>query len=254
MYKIPANLGFASNLVHYLPSCHSTNQIAANLLKSGTQEGSVVITDNQTNGAGQRGNEWNSEPFKNLTFSLVLKPSFLEINHQFFLTQIISISMVNVLQKYVASLVKIKWPNDIYIGDKKVAGILIQNSVKGKQIESTVVGIGCNINQVEFGKLNATSLQTISRKNFNLNEVLVESIKEISNNYRRLQDGLRNEIEDDYLSNLLGINELRKFRYFKSSKEFEGKIIGVDNIGKLLIEMGTGVESFQNQEVKFVFN
>jgi len=113
VYKIPANLGFASNLVHYLPSCHSTNPIAADLLKSGAQEGSVIIADNQTNGVGQRGNEWDSEPFKNLTFSLVLKPGFLAINHQFFLTQIVSISMVNVLQQHVTSLVKIKWPNDI---------------------------------------------------------------------------------------------------------------------------------------------
>ena len=121
MYKILANLGFASNLVHYLPSCHSTNEIAANLLAHGLEEGSLIITDNQTSGKGQRRNSWESEPFLNLTFSLILKPHFLIPQNQFKLTQVISISLASVIQSLVPNMVQIKWPNDIFLNGKKVA-------------------------------------------------------------------------------------------------------------------------------------
>ncbi len=250
MYKIPAKLGFKSKLVHYLPSCHSTNEIAANLLRKGFEEGSVIITDNQTAGLGQRGNVWKTEPYKNLTFSLILKPDFLPITKQFLLTQVISISLVQVIQSYVSSLVKIKWPNDIYVGNKKIAGILIQNIVKGKEIEHSIIGIGLNVNQVDFGLINATSLFKIIHSHVELNLILGELLEVISKNYEELKNRNEQVLNTEYLEYLFGLDEVRKFR---AENEFSGKIIGTDPLGRLLIETSTGMQCFQNQEVEFIF-
>lgn len=249
MYKIPANLGFASNLVHYLPSCHSTNEVAAGLLANDLEEGTIIITDNQTDGKGQRGNGWVSAPNLNLTFSLILKPSFVAIAKQFLLTQVVSVSIAQVLQTYMAKQVKIKWPNDIYIGKEKIAGILIQNSVKGKEIENCIIGIGCNVNQLNFENLQATSIQKISGEPSDLNQVLTQLLESIYDNYTRLKLGLTKELEKEYLSILLGRNEVRSFI---GHQKFEGRIIGADPLGRLLIETSDGVKSFQNQEIKFV--
>ncbi|MCF6352767.1 MAG: biotin--[acetyl-CoA-carboxylase] ligase [Cyclobacteriaceae bacterium] len=250
MYKIPAKLCFKSKLVHYLPSCHSTNEIAANLLKEGFKEGGVIITDNQAAGLGQRGNVWETEPYKNLTFSLVLKPAFLPIAEQFLLTQVISISLVQVIQSHISSLVKIKWPNDIYVGNKKIAGILIQNVVKGKEIEHSIIGIGLNVNQINFGFLNATSLLKITNSQVELSLIFREVLEAISKNYEGLKNRNERVLNTEYLEYLFGLDEERKFR---AKNEFSGKIIGIDPLGRLLIETSTGVQCFQNQEVEFIF-
>ena len=249
MYKIPANLGFTSNLVHYLPSCHSTNEIAANMLMQGLDEGSVIITDNQTSGKGQRGNLWESDPYLNLTFSLILKPTFLALQNQFQLTQVISISLASVIQSLISKSVKIKWPNDIYVGDQKIAGILIQNNVKGKELEHSIIGLGINVNQVDFLTPRAVSLKAISDKTFDLNNLLSDLIFSISENYHVLQKEGHLEIKKEYHKILYGLDEIRDF---EDKALFTGKIIGTDPIGRLLIETSTGVKCYQNQEVKFV--
>jgi len=249
VYKIPANLGFTYNYIHYLPSCHSTNEVATNLLTNGVEEGTVVITDNQTNGRGQRGNYWESEPFLNLTFSLILKPDFLPVQSQFQLTQIISISIAEIIQGLVSKTVKVKWPNDIYVGDKKIGGILIQNTVKGKVIENSIIGIGLNVNQTSFETANATSILSLTQRMTDLNQVLIDVLKSIAANYQRLKNGERKAIGVEYHNLLLGLREVRNF---KSENEFLGKIIGVDPMGRLLIDNGSSVRSFQNQEVKFI--
>ncbi len=249
MYKIPANFGFTSNYIHYLPSCHSTNEVATNLLANGAEEGTVIITDNQTNGKGQRGNFWESDPFFNLTFSLILKPNFLPVQNQFQLIQVISISIVEAIQGLVSKTVKVKWPNDIYVGDKKIGGILIQNTVKGKRIESSVIGMGLNINQTIFQTPNATSIKALMCNQMDLNDVLNGVLKSIAENYLRLKNGEQKAIGVEYYNLLLGLNETRNF---KAEESFSGKIIGVDAQGRLLIETGRGIRCFQNQEVKFV--
>ena len=249
MYKIPANLGFTSNLVYYLPSCHSTNEVAASLLANGLDEGAIVITDNQTNGVGQRGNSWQSSPGLNLTFSLILKPKFLPVSKQFLLTQVVSVAIIQVLQTYVAKQVKIKWPNDIYIGNDKIGGILIQNTVKGKEIENSIVGIGCNVNQLDFDNLVASSINKIIGKPIELNVILGEILTSIYESYAQLKKGNKAEIEKEYFASLLALNEIKTF---VSDKEFKGKIIGTDPLGRLLIETNEGVKCFQNQEVKLI--
>ena len=108
MYKILAKLSFRANNLHYLPSCHSTNEIAQNLVKSGTMDGTVVITDDQFAGKGQTGNSWQSETGQNLTFSLVLKPTFLNPNKQFLITIAISLALKSMLEEHLPGEVKVK--------------------------------------------------------------------------------------------------------------------------------------------------
>ena len=135
MYKILANPSFRTNLAHYLPSCHSTNEIAQNLLQGTVEEGTIVITDHQFEGKGQRGNVWQSEPFANLTFSMILKPDFLKAREQFGLTMSVSLGIKSVLEQYLPGPVQIKWPNDILFRQKKIAGILIENNLRGQELD-----------------------------------------------------------------------------------------------------------------------
>ena len=248
MYKILANLGFKSNTVHYLPSCHSTNEIAANLLAQGVKEGEIIITDEQTAGKGQRGNFWESDPFLNLTFSLILKPDFLPLANQFRLTQAISVSLASIIQAQIPNIVKIKWPNDIYVDDKKIAGILIQNTLKGKEIENSIIGIGLNVNQIDFSTSNASSLKIFGKKKIILNDLLNDLLREIFENYNDLKKGNHRNVTSAYKKLLYKINVEE---YFVAENKFKGAILGTDPLGRMQIKTDVGVRSFQNKEVRF---
>ena len=131
----------------------------------------MVHTNYQKNGRGQRNNEWLSENGKNLTFSFLLEP-YVELSNQFFLHIITSISIFKTLLKINIKNISIKWPNDIYVNDKKIAGILIENLVYRKFIHKSVIGVGLNINQANFGSLNATSIINETLKKHSLDQIL----------------------------------------------------------------------------------
>jgi len=131
-------------------SLPSTNNELKNRLKTNDlSEFTTILTSYQTNGRGQQSNVWESADGLNLTFSVLLKPVFLEPALQFYLSKIVALALTDVLMKYVDEL-SIKWPNDIYVGEKKIAGILIENSLMGSCIDTCVVGIGLNVNQLSF--------------------------------------------------------------------------------------------------------
>ncbi|MEQ8924575.1 MAG: biotin--[acetyl-CoA-carboxylase] ligase [Fulvivirga sp.] len=235
--------------VIYLPSCHSTNDVASDLIRNGSpQEGTVVITDHQTAGKGQRGNSWYSEPKKNLTFSIILHPRYLTATDQFYLNIVASLAIYDVLSKYV-NHVKVKWPNDIYVKSKKIAGILIQNTIKSNRIEDSVLGIGLNINQQQFELESATSIFKETGIEFNLQNVLADLIQSLENNIFKLRANNVANLKEQYLSNLLGYEEER---LFKSDSEFRGRIIGISKDGKLQIETFTGLKEFNFKEVSFL--
>ena len=143
MHKDPIDSLFPGANQIRLPSCHSTNDVASDLLAEGNiAEGTVIITDHQTKGKGQRGNSWESEPGKNLTCSLILKPKFLPVQKQFELTVVSSLAIVHTLRDLGLPNAQVKWPNDIYYGNAKIAGILIENTVRANHLEYAVVGIG----------------------------------------------------------------------------------------------------------------
>jgi len=197
-------------------------------------EFSIVITDNQTNGRGQHGNFWESEKNKNLTFSVLLYPHFIEIKHQFNIAIIITVALVDVLKKYLIN-VKIKWPNDIYAYDKKISGILIENSIIGDKIDYSVVGIGLNVNQLQFvsDAKNPVSMKILTGKEFDAKLLLHEIITEIIARYSQcVEHGFKN-IQNQYHENLYWINEAHTFK--DENGIFQGKIELVEETGHLVM-------------------
>ncbi|NOZ47225.1 MAG: biotin--[acetyl-CoA-carboxylase] ligase [Chlorobi bacterium] len=224
-----------TQIIH-LPEVNSTNQYLSLLIKKDNpDEGVVVSTDFQKKGRGQRANSWVSERKKNILFSILLKPEFLPISQQFLLSKIVSLSIVEVLTEFITHI-SIKWPNDIYYIDKKIAGILIENVLLGNKIDSTVVGIGININQIKFisGLPNPISLSAITGKCYNNNELLSELLISIDKWYAKLKKGDVNEINELYYNRLYLLNKLHTFK--KGNKKIAGKITGVSKVGKLIVE------------------
>jgi BirA family transcriptional regulator, biotin operon repressor / biotin---[acetyl-CoA-carboxylase] ligase len=253
MYKILANTLFLGKDIVYLTDCHSTNDEANNRLVHRTvSEGSIIITDNQTKGRGQRGNQWISEPGKNLTFTLILQPSFLIPSDQFYLNMSISLAVTDFFDDYVQG-VKIKWPNDIFHTDSgKLGGVLIENSISSFSIESSIVGIGLNINQVDFTVPNATSLTKLTNQNFDLWELFRLLVMHIEKRYLELKKGMHSKILSDYLNKLFRYEEWAKY---EDNAVFIGRIRGIGKDGKLIIEKENGfVNHYAFKEVKFLFD
>ena len=252
MYKILANLPFPTNQVYYLPSCHSTNEIAQNLLPTGVKEGTVVITDEQTAGKGQAGNTWVSAPGQNLTFSLILQPTFLRPNEQFLITIAVSLGIRDSLEDVLPGAVKVKWPNDIYFNNRKIAGILTENVLRGNTFASAVVGIGLNVNQEEFpAGFRATSIKQATGADFSLNEMLNRLLENISASYARLQQGEQPALTESYHQSLLGLGQERQFA--TGAEEFTGIIRGTDAFGRLQIDRDGEILLFQHKEVAMLF-
>jgi BirA family biotin operon repressor/biotin-[acetyl-CoA-carboxylase] ligase len=251
LYKIPANTLFIGKNLVYVPECHSTNTLAAELSqKTGTLDGTVVITDRQTAGKGQRGNVWETEAGKNLTFSVILKPSFVAVRDQFNLTIMVSLAVHTILTKLLGATVKIKWPNDILVNDKKICGILIENSVSGDKIQNSIIGIGLNVNQDAFPLMTATSMKLISGKLFDANTVFAMLLEELESYYLQLRSGMVDELMNRYLSNLYWINETHVFRV--NDEEMTGMIQGVDRVGRLNVKHENGYRFYDLKEISFV--
>ncbi len=251
MYKILANTIFLGKDVLFLPECHSTNDKALELIRTDqAREGFIVICGHQSRGKGQRGNTWETEPGKNLTFSLVLKPDFLDITEQFQLNMMVSNSIRKLLQEYLPDL-KVKWPNDLVIpGRGKIGGILIENILNSTSWEYAVVGIGLNINQRSFGISTACSLASVTGGQFDLEELFRMLISHFEQGYISLKKGKTEEIRRDYLQNLFLREEWAFFQ--TKSDQLEGKISGVSKEGKLQMELRDGTErTFDLKEVSF---
>ena len=237
--------------MHYLPSCHSTNEVARDLLQSEVNEGTVVITDDQFAGKGQAGNQWRSFPGQNLTFSLILRPGFLMPNEQFLITVILSLAIKEALEEILPGAVKIKWPNDIFYKNKKIGGLLIENVLRGNSYDSCIAGIGLNINQTDFpDDINATSIKLATNQQQDLNLMFNSLMTSISSFYLRLQDAKRKPLVESYHQSLLGMGEERKFK--ASGDEFMGIIMGTDEFGRLLVKKGSETLVFQHKEVQML--
>ncbi len=252
MHKILANTIFLGKDVRYMTECHSTNDLAVALLESGEAiEGLVVVTDKQTKGKGQRGNRWYSEPGKNLTFSLVLMPVFLDATEQFELNMAVSMGVIEAISSYVKG-VRIKWPNDFVHSEfGKLGGMLIENQVSNRGIDASVVGLGINVNQKEFPFPNATSLAHVAGAPIDKEEFFKVLIKGIENYYVFLKKGQRKSIRSSYLENLYLKDE---WANFDDGHAFKGKIRGVTPEGRLMIEKQDGTEkSYSYKEVKFMW-
>ncbi|HOX83501.1 MAG TPA: biotin--[acetyl-CoA-carboxylase] ligase [Chryseolinea sp.] len=250
MYKIPANTVFMGKNLVFVPECHSTNNLALQLCQQrATSDGTIIITSNQTAGRGQRGNTWYVEPGKNFTFSCILKPTFLAIKDQFHLNIIASIAIHDYLIEKTNETIRIKWPNDVMVNDKKIAGILIENQIQGNSFSSCVVGIGLNMNQESFIIDTAISLFQLNHQVCDLEVELESLLHKLEARYLQLKSGKQNTLLADYLNVMYRRNELHTF--VSNDLSFEGTIVGLDDLGRLKISTQNGERVFGMKEIQY---
>lgn len=232
--------------IEYFDEVASTNDVA-----QGRAEGAVVVARRQTAGRGQRGNRWDSAAGENLTFSVVFEPRFLAAAQQFLLSEAVSLAMVDALARFGIE-VAVKWPNDIYVGDRKVAGILIENDVRGSMLGRSVAGIGLNVNQTEFPPElpNPISMRAATGVEYGLVKALDEVLNALGERYEALRAGVNPE--EDYARRLYRAGEKRWYG-LPDGTRFEGIVRGALPTGELAIELPTGaVRHFLFKEVEFI--
>lgn len=248
------NTLFIGKVFLHFPQLDSTNQRAIEYLsKNNPSEGTIISTYCQEKGRGQIGSKWESEPDKNISLSVILYPTFLEIRDQFQLSQVISLGVFDFVTKYIKDSIKVKWPNDIYVKNKKIAGILIQNTVASGQFQSVVAGIGININQNQFlsDAPNPTSFKLETGKNFILDDLVQDLCLSLERRYLQLRAHQSRLIQQDYLNNLYRFMEDGLFKRLDGTI-FSGRIVGITTQGKLRIAHDQGEEVFGIKEISFI--
>ncbi len=251
MHKLFNNTVFIGKKAFYLPSCHSTNELASVLMsKRQPVNGTVIYTDYQTKGKGQRGNSWESAKAKNILISIILETSFVQASDFFHLTMITSLAIYDLLAEYINVELKIKWPNDLMFEDKKIGGILIENYIKQDIIEWCIVGVGLNVNQTRFHEKNAISLANICGQTFDRDELIALLLEKVEDKYFALKRGESKALRHAYLDHLYWKNEIHVFK--AKGKFFNGKIADVEPSGKLVIKTEDGIKRFDFKEVVFV--
>ncbi|MFA8450627.1 MAG: biotin--[acetyl-CoA-carboxylase] ligase [Bacteroidales bacterium] len=245
---------FTKNIIT-LDEIDSTNSYAEKIIsKNKPPEGTIILAKKQNKGRGLDKNKWESEDYKNLIFSIIIYPTFLKIYDQFLITIFISLAIKDFLQELIPEeKVSIKWPNDIYVHNKKICGILIQNASLGENLNQSIVGVGININQEHFisDAPNPISLKNISNQNYDLNFLIAPLSEHLQKRYLEIQDIKQLEnIKNEYLNNLYKINTPSKF--IVENNEKTGIIKGIDEFGRLEIRFDNQTEAFDLKEVKFV--
>lgn len=209
----------------------------------------------QTAGRGQRGNHWEAEPGKNLTFSFYFKPEGVRPREQFAISEAVALGITDYLSGEIEA--KVKWPNDIYAGDEKIAGILIEHSIMGMEITRSIVGVGLNINQREFRSdaPNPTSLALLTGKNFDIDAEAEKLGKHLEKRLAMTRDEQgRERLHTDYLKHLWR-HDGRNYRFVDTriGEEFEGKIVCVEPEGLLAVKKESGrTDRFAFKEISFI--
>ena len=254
------NTLFTGKVLLQFDELPSTNDYAAEWLagvpdgdiaKSRPPEGSVVRTAMQSAGRGQHGSSWESEHGKNLTLSLIFYPKHIRPDQQFLLSQACSLGVHAAISQFTNKNVWVKWPNDLYIQNRKAAGILIQNSISGQSIKNSIWGIGLNVNQIRFSNPLATSIALESGQTPDLEDVYHELIFQIEQQYLDLKAGRFQHIREEYLNNLLGLNQMLEFET-PDGNRFSGIIRGINPDGHLLVEKAGTTREFRLKELKFL--
>ncbi len=248
---------FKENKIIQFEKINSTNDYASKvLLEKSIGEGSIIWALNQTEGKGQKGNKWESEISKNLTFSIVLKPNKILPVKQFYLNMAVSLSLVDFLKSILTNQnIYIKWPNDIYVDNKKIAGILIENQIIANEIENSIIGIGLNVNQYKFSENipNPTSLKILKSFDFELNTLLVDFLNFIENRIQQLYNFEFDSLKSNYRTSLLYFGELKQFKY--KNEIIYARIIDINTYGKLILQTENQiVVECDLKEVEFILS
>ena len=236
----------------YEAVCASTNSWAAQCLDpKKAPDGTVVITDHQYQGRGQRSRVWYSEPHKNLTFSVILYPTFLVPQQSFALNIIVTLAIQQVLSSYIPHGLCIKWPNDIYYQDQKLGGVLIENTLLKRILKTSIIGIGLNVNQLSFPLPKPTSLSLICQRPFSLQQLLEQLLVSLESNYLQLQKQGITALREAYLQNMHWLHEVHTFQ--DADHIFRGTIQGINGIGQLVVEhMDNTLKCYNVQELTFI--
>ncbi len=240
-----------------LKEIDSTNDFARRLLRIYPLDeikDTVISAFYQTKGRGVGANKWLSEKGKNLTFSVIHIPDYLLIDQAFYLSKAVSSAIVDFLSTFGIEA-SIKWPNDIVCHYRKCAGILIENTVSSvhKKIKVAVIGVGLNVNQTEFSpELSAISMKQITGIDYDLGHLLEIVVDKIFYWLEALRRRQFNEIDSFYFTHLYLFNQISMFR--ADNKVFRGKIRGVDQYGRLILEIPeqNSLKLFWQKEIEFL--
>lgn len=237
-------------MIHYIEQTTSTNDEAR---KECYDHLDAIWSEYQTSGRGQRGHSWHSAEGENVTFSVVLKPTFLPVVEQFLLSEVVALALVDTMAEYGIEC-RIKWTNDLYAGDSKLAGVLIEHQLSTEGIVRTIVGIGLNINQREFPAdlPNPTSMALLRSVSFDRREVLERYMANLEAWYGRLLEGNKSAIEERYRELMYHLDEQHIYA-LASGEKFRAIIRGVRPSGELRLEHEDGtIREYAFKEVEFV--
>lgn len=228
----------------------STNTLAASLPTEVLGDKSVVLTFNQTRGRGQSGNSWESEPGKNISITIVFKPSRLDASRQFAISMVVALGCCDLVGRYV-DCSSVKWPNDVYVEDKKITGILIEHTVSGAYIGRSLCGLGLNVNQSEFlsDAPNPVSLRQLLNHDIPIHVVLEDLLDCIGRRYAMIHDYPL--LEHDYMRTLY--RRSGNHAWMDEKGRFQASILRIDGFGQLVLKDSDGQERVYGfKEVKFV--
>lgn len=246
--------------VIHLEATPSTNAYARQLLADGQllPELTLVYADAQTAGRGQKGNRWESEPLRNVTFSLVCHPDFVPPARQFALSEAIALAVAEGCEAVCPELragggVAVKWPNDIYLGDRKLSGTLIECDITGENLANCVIGTGVNVNQTRFlgDAPNPVSLKQACGRDLSTEAVLRAVCRRFEDYYNRLAQGRGEEVHGEYMRRLYRREGFHEFE--DADGRFRAAIEGVAPTGHLLLRRDDGARRrYEFKEVRFV--
>lgn len=229
---------------------NSTNTLMRELLLKGeAAEGLMLVTERQTEGRGQLDAEWESQAGANILSSVLFSPANLLVANQVYLNMAVCLAVYDTVSSFCRGT-KIKWPNDVYINRRKVAGILIENNLQGNLLKHAIVGIGLNVNQKQFSNTKATSLHAEAQITFDKDDVLQELVDALAKRYAQLQLRQFERIKSDYHQHLMGIHEICTFK--TASEVFDAIVLGVDEDGRLMLRRQNRIERYQVKQISLL--
>jgi BirA family transcriptional regulator, biotin operon repressor / biotin---[acetyl-CoA-carboxylase] ligase len=239
-----------NDLIH-LDSIDSTNNYLKNICSaSSVKEGTVILADYQNEGKGQGFNKWHSKKGENLLVSILFKP-MLRANQHFALSEFITLGIIDTLSDYGINS-KVKWPNDIYVGDQKIAGILVENSLMGEDIFQTIAGIGLNVNEEEFPDYlpNPVSMKMILKKDIDKSLFLDKLIKNMFIRYNSIKESRITKLNIEF--NALLYKKDVSSKFISNDVPFKAIIVGVAEMGELLLKDEKGIKPYLFGEVQMI--
>lgn len=214
----------------------------------------VVWAAHQTHGRGQGSNSWHSFPGENLLFSAVFHPPYLTAQDTFILNQVIAVAAHKVVSKYLPSgRLLLKWPNDLWVDQQKLGGILVQTGISGQYVKYAVAGLGLNVNTQIFPSslTQATSMFRITGKTYPLDELLDCFLVELRSLLTDLEQNQIGHLKIYYLQHLLGWQQMN-FYSTPDGNLVPGRFLGIDDHGQMILETERGVQTFQHQQIKYL--